>query len=311
MNLTSRFATATVNLESEFYAPLVHPLVIELIGKDANKVMNNLCTNDVSKLSVGGSCETFVTDLRGWVVAHGIALQQDNGMVLIGQHRNPSQVCEHIDRYIISEDATIANLSETKSLFAMSSNPELSVFEADERFARADAICVAANICSDHSAILCASSDSNGLGDALSSLGFNAAPEVQAEYARIRVAWPEQGKEIVEKSLPQELNRDSVAISFTKGCYLGQETIARLDARGQVQRKLCVLEVSGTSAGVGDSLTNGEKEVGKISSIAANPDALGMFALATVRRGSFSIGTELQCGDSKAVVVRPIVKSED
>ena len=64
-----------------------------------------------------------------------------------------------------------------------------------------------------------------------------AGPEA-FEVLRIEAGTPVFGKDITDKSLPQEINRDSRAISFVKGCYLGQETVARLDALGHVNQLL-------------------------------------------------------------------------
>ena len=63
--------------------------------------------------------------------------------------------------------------------------------------------------------------------------------------ARIEHGWPIYGLDFSDANLPQEIARDPYAISFTKGCYLGQETVARLDALGQVQKKMVLLQISG------------------------------------------------------------------
>ncbi len=68
--------------------------------------------------------------------------------------------------------------------------------------------------------------------------------------------------------MPQELDRDTKAISFTKGCYLGQETVARLDALGEVQRKLCLVELDGWGVQAARKLVDQDKEVGSLTSIA-------------------------------------------
>jgi folate-binding protein YgfZ len=108
------------------------------------------------------------------------------------------------------------------------------------------------------------------------------------------------GEDIWEKCIPQELDRNAQAISFTKGCYLGQETIARLDALGQIQKKLCLLKIDGTSVQPGTAILADDKEVGTVSSVAPESDAT--FALGVIRRGYFDSGTVLTCNGAQAAV---------
>jgi hypothetical protein len=104
--------------------------------------------------------------------------------------------------------------------------------------------------------------------------------------------------------LPQEASIDARAISFKKGCYLGQETVARLDALGQVQKRLVQL--------VFESVPNIElpytieadgKEVGRLTSLAATEQ--GGVGLAMVRRGHFAVGTWLDLAGHRAQVQGP------
>jgi tRNA-modifying protein YgfZ len=104
----------------------------------------------------------------------------------------------------------------------------------------------------------------------------------ELEELRIEAGMPAWGKEIDETILPAEAGLDETHISFTKGCYPGQEPIARLHHRGKVNRRLRVLEVE--SARPGDEIRNGEKVVGRVTS-AAGGIALG-YVRAEVAAGS-------------------------
>src|SRR6266511_1706978 len=88
--------------------------------------------------------------------------------------------------------------------------------------------------------------------------------EEEFERARIEAGVPAWGKELDETILPAEAGRDETHISFTKGCYPGQEPIARLHHRGHVNRRLRIIEVE--SAQAGDEVRSGEKLVGRITS---------------------------------------------
>jgi folate-binding protein YgfZ len=89
----------------------------------------------------------------------------------------------------------------------------------------------------------------------------------ELERARIEAGVPAWGKELDESILPAEAGLDATHISFTKGCYPGQEPIARLQYRGHVNRRLRVLDVD--SAQPGDEIRRGEKVVGRVTSAVA------------------------------------------
>jgi folate-binding protein YgfZ len=99
------------------------------------------------------------------------------------------------------------------------------------------------------------------------------ASEEDVERWRIESRIPRWGRELDDSILPAEAGLDETHISFTKGCYPGQEPIARQHHRGKVNRKLRVLEIEGEAV-PGDELVFGEKSVGRITS-AANGVALG------------------------------------
>src|SRR5439155_26260336 len=95
--------------------------------------------------------------------------------------------------------------------------------------------------------------------------GLEAAGEETLEQLRIEAATPRYGREIDDRVLPAEAGLDERAVSFTKGCYPGQEPIARQRHRGKVNRKLRVLDVEGEAA-EGDELVLEGKTVGRITS---------------------------------------------
>lgn len=105
----------------------------------------------------------------------------------------------------------------------------------------------------------------------------DAVGEETLETLRIRAATPRYGREIDDRVLPAEAGLDERAVSFEKGCYPGQEPIARQRYRGKVNRRLRVLEVDGAAAAAETPVVYGEKEVGRVTS------AVPGLALAYVR----------------------------
>src|SRR5205823_1916516 len=127
------------------------------------------------------------------------------------------------------------------------------------------------------------------------------------EFLRIEAGTPVFGKDITEKNLPQEIGRDDRAISFVKGCYLGQETVARIDALGHVNQILKGLRIEPRSAcpAAGSSLEDDGKRVGVVTSVAVSPSRNCPLALALVRTSHARAGTVLGVKDAEGA--EPIV----
>jgi tRNA-modifying protein YgfZ len=118
------------------------------------------------------------------------------------------------------------------------------------------------------------------------------SPE-ELEQQRIEAGMPAWGKEIDDSILPAEAGLDETHISFTKGCYPGQEPIARLRNRGKVNRELRVLEVEGARAG--DEIRAGDKVVGRVTS-AADGRALGYVRVEVPKDAELEVGTDGKTG---------------
>jgi tRNA-modifying protein YgfZ len=130
--------------------------------------------------------------------------------------------------------------------------------------------------------LLCDAGDTERLRDALIGRGASAVSGQAAECLRVERGHPRYGVDIDESTIPQEAGLNERAVSFTKGCYVGQETVARLHYRGKPNRHLRGLRLSAPVAG-GEELRLGERSVGHVGSVAVSP-ALGPIALALVRR---------------------------
>ncbi len=135
---------------------------------------------------------------------------------------------------------------------------------------------------------------------ALGEAGAVAAGPDDLETLRVLAGWPALGAEIDEKTLPQEVRFDEIGgVSYTKGCYVGQETVARLHFRGHANRVLRGLEWEGRVP-AGDDLVQEGKVVGRLRSLLVLPDrSLG---LAPLRR-EVEIGSTLDGGEAEARVV--------
>ena len=128
----------------------------------------------------------------------------------------------------------------------------------------------------------------------IAELGVPAVDEEAAEVLRVERGRPRYGVDLDESVIPQEAGLNERAVSFTKGCYVGQETVARLYYRGKPNRHLRGLRLS-APATTGDVLRLGDKQVGRLGTVAVSP-VYGPIALALVRREA-APGDTLAVGD--------------
>jgi folate-binding protein YgfZ len=155
--------------------------------------------------------------------------------------------------------------------------------------------------------MLCESADTETLIAALLARGALAVGVPAAECLRVERGRPRYGIDLDDTTLPQEAGLNERAVSFTKGCYVGQETVARLHYRGRPNRHLRGLRLSAPAA-TGDQLHLAERPVGRVGSSVISPD-LGPIALAIVRREA-EPGAIVGVGDAGAnaeVVELPFV----
>jgi folate-binding protein YgfZ len=130
--------------------------------------------------------------------------------------------------------------------------------------------------------LICDAGETQRLAAALVDRGAQPVSEQAAETVRVESGRPRFGLEMDDTTIPQEAALNERAVSFTKGCYVGQETVARLFYRGKPNRHLRGLRLSAPAA-TGEELRLGERSVGRLASCVVSP-ALGPIALALVRR---------------------------
>ena len=148
--------------------------------------------------------------------------------------------------------------------------------------------------------LICDAADSERLTVALVERGAVAVSEAAAEILRVESGRPRFGLDMDDTTIPQEAALNERAVNFTKGCYVGQETVARLFYRGKPNRHLRGLRLSAPAA-TGEELRLGERVVGHVGSSVVSP-ALGPIALALVRREA-EPGATVDVGEHGATAV--------
>ena len=271
-------------------------------------------------LSDGQAFETFVTDVKGRTFGHGIAMALNGEAFLITVPDQGSKLEPHFDRYIIREDAIVADVScdyqfwlfqdrtvaakalgvdildvPEKACVTTTSNGSSRVILVHAPWIGLESILVLAP----------AEHGNESIAERLGSDWIQSDMHQRKEWEleRIQAFWPWYGVDMDDRHLPQEIDRNDSAISFNKGCYLGQETIARLDMLGKVQKKLVQLVVESKHPPQTQmNLQADDKEVGTICSIATNATAGNCLALAYVKRSHFAIGQVLNVDGIVATV---------
>ncbi|MBI3839601.1 MAG: aminomethyl transferase family protein [Planctomycetia bacterium] len=300
---------------------LAHRTQIELGGADRSTFLHNLCTNEIRKLPPGAGCEAFLTSVQGKTLAHVFVFAGPDSLVLETVAGESEKILSHLDHYLICEQVTLTDRSHQWSELLLGGAQSEGVLGQltdsqmpEARLANAAAILGGRPVWLRRVdlagpvgfLISAANEDLDPVRAALRGAGAVACPAPAFDAARIEWGFPLFGHDIWDTNLPQEVARDPLAISFVKGCYLGQETVARIDALGHVNKTLTGLRFPGaTIPPVGLELRAGDQTVGRVTSAAYSPRLGAPLALGYVRRGSNAPGTRLtsELGDAEVIAL--------
>jgi tRNA-modifying protein YgfZ len=287
---------------------------LELTGKDRADFLSGFCTNDLRRLEPGRGCEAFLTNAKGRIIGHVLVFCGPQSLIVETVPGQVDPILNHLDRYLIREDVQLQDRTADWGELLIA-GPHAGVClsrwldrDLDERMREQVWMSLYRIKLGDDDAYL-AFMPRTDLGRRiaeLTSLGARLCSDAVLDVLRIEAGWPQFGKDITDANLPQEVNRDALAISFTKGCYLGQETVARLDALGHVNRLLVSVRWHGsTIPAVGEQLEAEGQSVGTVTSVVWSPRYSAPLALAYVRTPHHYEGTPLQSAAGPAVVVGP------
>lgn len=290
--------------------------LLELTGTDRRKFLHNFCTADVNSLDDGATTEAFVLNGKGKVSGHVLLISFSDRLLMSGSGNQAATLVEHLDRYIIREDVSIADNSvNTACLFVCGKKAGEKIFEISNvnfEIQKASVVtitdirCVVvrAEIAGDGFLLIADESKIDELADQLTDHGLVNCSLATLEIVRMENGTPWYGREIDNSNLPQELDRDEKTISFTKGCYLGQETVARIDSLGHVNRLLRRLSIKSDDVPeVGSEILDGDNVVGKVLTVVRAHSLNNCLAMAFLKRGASDVGRELKVADCDAVVL--------
>jgi folate-binding protein YgfZ len=277
---------------------------LALSGADAAAFLNGQVSNDVEALQPGEGCyATFLTP-KGKMLGDLRVLATPGELLLDTERVSLQALFDLIRRGTIGWAAELHKRTLETALLSLAGPrarelagaAEAGLPEAEHahREARLGGAAVRLVSTADGVDVLCATGDGSAVSQALVDAGATVVDEAAAEIARIEAGRPRYGIDLDDTTIPQEAGLNDRAVSFTKGCYVGQETVARLHWRGKPNRHLRGLRLSSAVA-TGTPLRLGEKDVGRVGSAGLSP-VHGPIALALVRREA-PPGAVLAAGD--------------
>jgi folate-binding protein YgfZ len=306
------------------FVELAGRTLIDVSGADAVAFLHSFTTSDIKKLPVGRGCEAFVTSPQGKTLGHVLILRGEKSLLLCTTAGQAATLIGHWERYVISEDVTLRDLSTERTTLLVAGARAAEVLhqatgaEPPGELLAWSEVSIAGDSAGDISAALARveyagpnsyflivpNANVSAAAAALEQAGSVRCSVAATEMVRIEAGFPLFGQDITDDNLPQEIGRDAKAISFTKGCYLGQETIARIDALGHVNRQLVGVRFFGDGIpSAGTPLAVSEKVVGHVTSAAWSPRWGDPLAIALVRRAQAKPGTELASPTGNQIVV--------
>jgi folate-binding protein YgfZ len=275
---------------------------LALAGGEAKEFLQGQVTNDIEGLEPGRGCYAAFLTHKGKMLGDLRVLDTGDELLLDCERAVLQDLFTMIRRFKLGRDVELHKRTLDRGLLSLvgpgarsvAGAGDLPLAEHSHRAGTLDGMpvrLVATDVGVD---VLCDAADVAGVSAALRAAGAEEVDEAAAEVRRVETGRPRYGVDLDDTVIPQEAGLNERAVSFTKGCYVGQETVARLFYRGKPNRHLRGLRLSGP-AGSGEPLRLGEREVGRIGSVAASP-AHGPIALALVRREA-APGTTLAVGD--------------
>ncbi|HEY5053290.1 MAG TPA: glycine cleavage T C-terminal barrel domain-containing protein [Solirubrobacterales bacterium] len=258
-------------------------------GPDAAEYLQGQLTNDVEALEPGDGQYATLLDRKGHIQADMRVLRPAAEEILLDTEAEGLEAARrHLQMYKIGRDVEVADITAVRSILSLigprsaeiAGTPPLPE-HANEPVSVAGVKCMAAGTASGIDLIVDASG-ADGLREALKAAGAVEVSPEAVEIVRIEAGVPRFGAEMGAATMPAEAGIVETTVSFTKGCYIGQETVARLHYKGKPNRNLRGLRLS-SPADAGMPLWLGEKDVGSLGSACVSPH-LGPIGLAIVRR---------------------------
>lgn len=277
---------------------------IRVWGPEARSWLNGQVTNQVALLAAGGAVYALAVSIKGRILSEIWALARDpDDLVLLVPAARREALLAHFDKYIVMEDVDVEASDDLVVITVQGPKAaevvgDRASFPCSRLHAEGRDLLVTPD---EADAVLAA------LLDAAGALGGGAIDEGSWQLARVRAGIPAYPADFDDGVYPQEAGLNERAVSYDKGCYLGQEVVCMLEQRGQLRRHLVKLE-SSTEPTVGGDVLVADRKVGSVRSAVHDPDSEKWLAMAYVKRKHAAPGTELDAGGAAATIAARVGK---
>jgi len=249
--------------------PITHLGVLTIAGDDAAKFLQGQITcniNDITdiKSSLGALCNP-----KGRVITTFLLVKNVDAFLMILPKELLASIKKRLQMYVLRSKVTLTDSSDQLCLIGLYDEASQSAEETEQRFATSNRGNIVVNL-QNRNLIIAETDNAQALWDEKVKLGFQAAGSAQWRYLDIISGIPWLSAETSEEFIPQMLNLDKLGgISFNKGCYTGQEIVARTHYLGKAKREMFLAEcdVSATpeaNSTIIDDSTDTEQSVGKV-----------------------------------------------
>jgi folate-binding protein YgfZ len=273
---------------------------LALTGAEAKEFLHGQVTNDIEGLEPGQGCYAAFLTPKGKMLGDLRVLDVGDELLLDTERVALQELFNMIHRYKLGRAVELHKRTLETALFSVIGADARAVTGAEDlpetehanekaTIAGHPVVLAATDLGVD---VFCAAEHA---AEVRAALDAEPADEAAVEILRVERGRPRYGVDLDDTVIPQEAGLNERAVSFEKGCYVGQETVARLYYRGKPNRHLRGLRLS-APAESGAPLKLGEREVGRLGSVVESP-RLGPIALALVRREA-EPGATLTVGDN-------------
>jgi folate-binding protein YgfZ len=270
-------------------------------GPDAAEYLQGQLTNDIEALAPGDGCYAALLDRKGHMQADMRVLRVKPGELWVDTEPEGLEAArKHLQMYKIGREVEVADKTEEVAILSLIGPRSVEIAgtavlpeHVCEETSVAGVDCLVAGT-RDGLDLLVGTASKDRLREALLAAGAVEVDLKAAEILRVEAGLPRFGAEMGAETMPAEAGIVEAAVSFTKGCYIGQETVARLHYKGKPNRRLWGLRLSAPAA-PRDALHLGDKEVGRVGTACVSP-SFGPIALAIVRREA-EANDELSIGE--------------
>lgn len=285
-------------------------------GDHAGQHLQRFCTADLSSLNSGEGREAMFLNAKGKLVGFVEAYFFGDHWLLAGSAGQAETLAVHLDRYVVREDVQFQDLAQSHSATAIIGQELmdnvrqklgvcLEVIPTGQFDGKGSYLLNSRELGSEGLWWVLPSETQDDIQSQLNDLNGNELSADAADALRVFNQYPQFGTDICEDHLPQELQRDSLAISFTKGCYLGQETVARIDALGHVNRLVCGFEGKGViPQELPMEIFSGDTSVGQLTSVSPVNSTTSWLGLGTIKRNACKASNDLAV-NGEALTLRP------